>query len=378
MSPIFEVKPNDNFLDLLHRRNDAEYLATLSLYMFGCGPNPWRCKVHILSRQHFDTQCKRTVFRMDRFLLVPTRPALWKFYQKQQAALWTAQEIDTKRDAQEYEALTQPERRFIGNVLAFFAAADGIVTENLGVRFLRECHIPEARAFWAVQGYIETVHAETYALLLTSTVRQKDELDRLLHAAERIPSVQAKAAWSLSWIEDASKPFPEVLVAFAVVEGIMFSSSFCAIYWFKKRGLLPGITKSNEFIARDEGLHADFACALFKELGGTGVVSEARVHEILRGGTELEEAFVRDSLPLALLGMNADSMVEYVRFVANRLCRELGVAELWPGARCTFEFMDLISMDAKDNFFETRPTTYQAAYSGNNTRAVEFTTDDDF
>jgi ribonucleoside-diphosphate reductase beta chain len=314
--------------------------------------------------------------QLDRFLLVFKRPELARFYQKQQAALWTAQEIDLSRDPADYEKLNTHEQNFLDNVLAFFAAADGIVVENLMSNFFSNCDWPEARAFWGVQAYIETVHAETYALLLTSLVKDTTKLDKLLHAAETIPSVAKKANWSLNWMSSQDTTFIEKLVAFAVVEGIMFSSSFACIYWFKKKGLLPGVTLSNEFISRDEGLHADFACALYRELKQP--LSDERVKEIIKQGVEIEKEFVQDSLKVELLGMNAKVMREYVEVVANRLCSELQIQPLWPNAQCHLEFMDLLNLQSKTNFFESRSSVYQMAYTGENSASQSFTISEDF
>ena len=314
--------------------------------------------------------------RLDRFLLIFKRPELAKFYQKQQAALWTAQEIDLAKDPVDYETLNTHEQNFLDNVLAFFAAADGIVVENLMSNFFANCDWPEARAFWGVQAYIETVHAETYALLLTSLVRDTKKLDKLLHAAETIPSVAKKAQWSLRWMESKESTFVEKLVAFAVVEGVLFSSSFACIYWFKKKGLLPGVTLSNEFISRDEGLHSDFACALYRELKQP--LSEEKVQAIIREGVEIEKEFVRDSLKVELLGMNSRVMQEYVEVVANRLCSELQIKPLWPDSKCQLEFMDLLSLQSKTNFFESRSSVYQMAYTGENNASQSFTITEDF
>ena len=313
---------------------------------------------------------------LDRFLLLFTRPTLADFYKKQQAALWTAQELDLSKDPADYTALKPEERYFLDNVLAFFAAADGIVIENIMVNFLKNCDWPEARAFWSVQAYIETVHAETYALLLTTLVRDTVKLDRLLHAAETIPSVAKKAQWSIKWMADESVSFIERLVAFAVIEGVLFSSSFACIYWFKKKGLLPGVTLSNEFISRDEGLHADFACALYRELGTP--LPDERVVEIIKDGVSIEQEFVDDSLQVDLLGMNRLVMKEYVEVVANRLCSELNVDPVWPNAQCKLEFMDLLNLQSKTNFFESRSSNYQMAYAKDNTASAEFSINEEF
>jgi ribonucleoside-diphosphate reductase beta chain len=313
---------------------------------------------------------------MDRFLMIFKRPALAEFYQKQQAALWTAQELDLSKDPSDYESLKPHEQNFLDNVLAFFAAADGIVIENLMTNFFTNCSWAEARAFWGVQAYIETVHAETYALLLTSLVKDHIKLERLLNAAETIPSVAKKAQWSLNWMDSKDTSFTEKLVAFAVVEGVLFSSSFACIYWFKKKGLLPGVTLSNEFISRDEGLHADFACALYRELNNP--LEPQRVANIIEQGVAIEKEFVDDSLKVELLGMNATVMKEYVEVVANRLCIQLGIEKLWPKSQCKLEFMDLLNLQSKTNFFESRSSVYQMAYTGTNTATNEFSTKEDF
>ena len=284
----------------------------------------------------------------DRFCLFPVRyPRLWEMYKTAEAASWTAQEIDLASDMAHWKGLTGDERHFISHVLAFFAGSDGIVMENLGARFLAEVQVPEARAFYAFQLAIEAVHAESYALLLQTYIQDPDERRRLFSAIDTIPAVGRKAAWAMRWIEGAAS-FGERLVAFAAVEGVFFSGSFASIFWLKKRGLMPGLTFSNELISRDEGLHADFACALFSELRDRP--SEKVVHEIIREAVDIEQEFVTSALPCALIGMNADLMARYIEFVADRLSLSLGCGKLYDAAN-PFDFMEQLSLQGKTNFF---------------------------
>nr|XP_043608323.1 ribonucleoside-diphosphate reductase small chain-like [Erigeron canadensis] len=294
----------------------------------------------------------------DRFCMFPIQyPQIWEMYKKAEASFWTAEEVDLSQDQRHYESLTDGERHFVTHVLAFFAASDGIVLENLASRFMKEIQIAEARAFYGFQIAIENIHSEMYSLLLESYIKDSSEKSRLFRAIETIPCVQKKANWALKWI-DGSESFAERIIAFACVEGIFFSGSFCAIFWLKKRGLMPGLTFSNELISRDEGLHCDFACLLYKLLNSK--LTEEGVKGIVSDAVEIEREFVCDALPCALVGMNGGLMSQYIEFVADRLLGELGCGKMY-GTQNPFDWMELISLRGKTNFFEKRVGEYQKA-----------------
>ncbi|XP_010905182.1 ribonucleoside-diphosphate reductase small chain [Elaeis guineensis] len=295
----------------------------------------------------------------DRFSMFPIRyPQVWEMYKKAVASFWTAEEVDLSADLPHWlHTLTPDERHFISHVLAFFAASDGIVLENLAARFMSDVQIAEARAFYGFQIAIENIHSEMYSLLLESYIKDPDEKDRLFRAVETVPAVAKKAQWALQWIE-SSDSFAERLVAFSAVEGIFFSGSFCSIFWLKKRGLMPGLTFSNELISRDEGLHCDFACLLYSLLNHK--LPEDRIKSIIADAVDIEREFVCDALPVALVGMNGDLMSEYIEFVADRLLGALGCGKLY-GAANPFDWMELISLQGKTNFFEKRVGDYQKA-----------------
>jgi len=293
----------------------------------------------------------------DRFTLFPiSHPDIWKFYKQAVASFWTAEEIDLSQDIEDWEnKLTDDERHFITMVLAFFAGADGIVMENLSERFSRDVTIPEARCFYAFQNAMEGIHTETYSLLIDAYVKSTEEKERLFTAHRTIPSVATKAAWAEKWIGSSSS-FAHRLLAFACIEGIFFSGSFCSIFWLKKRGLLPGLCFSNELISRDEGLHTDFACLLYSKV--VNKLPQSVVHDIVREAVDIERSFVCDALPVSLIGMNKESMSTYVEFCADRLLTALGVKKLY-NVRNPFEWMELISLQGKTNFFEKRVSEYQ-------------------
>ncbi|KAG0456653.1 hypothetical protein HPP92_024441 [Vanilla planifolia] len=306
-------------------------------------------------------------------------PQIWEMYKKAEASFWTAEEVDLSQDLRHWEhTLTSEERHFVTHVLAFFAASDGIVLENLAGRFMCEVQLPEARAFYGFQIAIENIHSEMYSLLLETYIKDSAAKSRLFRAIETIPCVARKAEWALRWI-DASETFAERLLAFACVEGIFFSGSFCAIFWLKKRGLMPGLTFSNELISRDEGLHCDFACLLYSLLNAK--LSEERVREIVADAVDIEKEFVCDALACALVGMNADLMSRYIEFVADRLLGALNYSKMYEASN-PFDWMELISLQGKTNFFEKRVGEYQKASvmsSLNGNGAIhEFRMDDDF
>lgn len=310
----------------------------------------------------------------DRFVLLPINyPAVWEKYKKHEASFWTAEEIDLSGDLKDWANLNDGERHFITHVLAFFAASDGIVNENLAVNFMSEVQLPEARCFYGFQIMMENIHSETYALLIDTYVKDPVEKDRLFHAIDTVPAVKKKAEWALRWIENGN--FAERLVAFAAVEGIFFSGSFCSIFWLKKRGLMPGLTFSNELISRDEGLHCEFACLLYSMLEQK--LPEEQVHHIISNAVEIEKEFIIDALPVALIGMNSKLMAEYIEFVADRWLSELGYSKIFNTAN-PFDFMEMISLQGKTNFFEKRVGDYQKAgvMSGKDTQT--FSLDEDF
>jgi ribonucleoside-diphosphate reductase beta chain len=310
----------------------------------------------------------------NRFVLFPIQnDEVWQMYKKAEASFWTAEEIDLSQDLKDWENLNDGERHFISHVLAFFAASDGIVNENLAVNFMNEVQIPEARCFYGFQIMMENIHSETYSLLIDTYVKKQSEKDHLFNALETVPAVGKKGEWALKWIE--SENFAERLIAFAAVEGIFFSGSFCSIFWMKKRGLMPGLTFSNELISRDEGLHCDFACLLYKML--VNKLPEERVQEIIRDAVTIEQEFVTDALPVDLIGMNAKLMSQYIEFVADRLLGELGCKKIYNSTN-PFDFMEMISLQGKTNFFEKRVGEYQKAGVGGDKDKKVFSLDEDF
>jgi len=293
-----------------------------------------------------------------RWVLFPIRyPEVYKMYKQHQACFWTSEEILLRADLTDWASLRESEQHFIKHILAFFAASDGIVLENLAARFSNEVQIPEARAFYGFQMAMENVHSETYSLLIDTYVKDPDEKHRVFNAVQTMPSVGRKARWAANWMSD-ERSFAERLVAFAAVEGILFSGAFCAIFWLKKRGLMPGLTFSNELISRDEGLHTDFACLLYSMLNHQ--LPDDVVHDIVRGAVDVEREFICEALPCNLIGMNSRLMAQYTEFVADRLLVALGHAKLY-GSVNPFEWMELISMQGKTNFFEKKVSEYQRA-----------------
>lgn len=317
----------------------------------------------------------------DRFVIFPIKhDDIWAFYKKSEASFWTAEEIDLHQDLTDWkEKLNDNERHFIKHVLAFFAASDGIVNENLAENFVSEVQYPEAKFFYGFQIMMENIHSETYSLLIDTYIKDPKEKDMLFHAIDTLDCVKKKADWALRWIENAS--FTERLIAFAAVEGIFFSGSFCSIFWLKKRGLMPGLSFSNELISRDEGMHCDFACHLYTN-HIKNKLPQQRIVEIISNAVEIEKEFVTDALPVRLIGMNADLMAQYIEFVADRLLVELGCSRIYNSTN-PFDFMEMISLQGKTNFFEKRVGEYQKAgvannksNSGDNSEAFSF--DQDF
>jgi len=310
----------------------------------------------------------------DRFVILPINyPRIWEMYKKHEASFWTAEEIDLSDDLKHWENLNSGEKHFISHVLAFFAASDGIVNENLAVNFMSEVQVPEARCFYGFQIMMENIHSETYALLIDTYIKDPVEKDRLFHAIDTVPAVKKKAEWALRWIENGS--FAERLVAFAAVEGIFFSGSFCSIFWMKKRGLMPGLTFSNELISRDEGLHCEFACLLYSMLSQK--LNKQEVNHIITDAVDIEKEFITEALPVNLIGMNAKLMSQYIEFVADRWLVELGYDKVY-NATNPFDFMEMISLQGKTNFFEKRVGDYQKSGVLNTSESKAFTLDDDF
>ncbi|KAG7465840.1 hypothetical protein MATL_G00158080 [Megalops atlanticus] len=292
-----------------------------------------------------------------RFVIFPIEyHDIWQMYKKAEASFWTAEEVDLSKDLLDWESLKEEERYFISHVLAFFAASDGIVNENLVERFSQEVQVTEARCFYGFQIAMENIHSEMYSLLIDTYIKDPKEREYLFNAIETLPCVKKKADWALNWIGNKDAQYGERVVAFAAVEGIFFSGSFAAIFWLKKRGLMPGLTFSNELISRDEGLHCDFACLMFKHL--VNKPSEEKVRRIIANAVEIEQEFLTDALPVKLIGMNCDLMKQYIEFVADRLLLELGFSKVYR-AENPFDFMENISLEGKTNFFEKRVGEYQ-------------------
>ncbi|MEP6261441.1 MAG: ribonucleotide-diphosphate reductase subunit beta [Gillisia sp.] len=295
----------------------------------------------------------------DRFVIFPIKHHdIWDWYKKMEASFWTAEEIDLHQDLNDWtNKLNADERYFIKHILAFFAASDGIVNENLAENFVNEVQYSEAKFFYGFQIMMENIHSETYSLLIDTYVKDEKEKDQLFHAIETFPAIQKKAQWALKWIESDS--FAERLIAFAAVEGIFFSGAFCSIFWLKKRGLMPGLTFSNELISRDEGVHCDFAVHLHNNHLINKVPKE-RIREIIVDALNIEREFITESLPASLIGMNAKLMTQYLEFVADRLLAELECEKEY-GSTNPFDFMDMINLQGKTNFFEKRVGEYQKA-----------------
>jgi len=308
------------------------------------------------------------------FPILPSEEDLYRLYKKAVASFWTFEEIDFSKDKDDWNKLTENEQYFIKHVLAFFAGSDGIVQENLASRFQKEVESPVARLFYAMQNAMEGIHSETYSLLIDQYVKDKDEQLKYFRAIDTIPAIRKKAMWAIEWIE-SPKDYATRLLAFACVEGIFFSGSFCAIYWIKKRGLLPGLTFSNELIARDEGLHTEFAVAMYSKLDNK--LDKETVYKIVSQAVEYEKEFITTALPCALIGMNATDMSKYIEFVADRLLVQLGYPKLFNTGN-PFDFMDLISLEGKTNFFEKKVSEYSKPGVGMNSTQMVVKFDEEF
>ena len=309
----------------------------------------------------------------DRFVIFPIKHEdLWKKYKNHLAVFWTPEEIDLSKDMKDWEKLSNNERYFIKNILGFFAGSDGIVVENLATRFTREVQWPEAKFFYSCQNLMEAIHSETYSLLIDTYITDKQEKNDILKAITTIPCVQKKAEWAMNWIENKKADFGTRLIGFAAVEGIFFSGAFCAIFWLKQRGLMPGLTLSNEFIARDEGLHTEFACLLYSKI--VNRLSKQKVYKIIREAVKIEKEFITESIPCEMIGMNATLMSQYIEFVADRLLLQLGYPKTY-NSQNPFDFMERISLENKDNFFEKRSSTYGMSGIGKKQEEMSFSTE---
>jgi ribonucleoside-diphosphate reductase beta chain len=309
----------------------------------------------------------------NRYVMFPIADdEIWKSYKKQMDCFWRAEEIDFSKDLAHWETLTDKEKYFIKMILAFFAASDGIVLENLGMRFLSEVQLPEARATYGFQLMMENVHSETYSLLIDTYIKKESEKKELFEALDNFPCIKKKADWAIKWINDKRSSFATRLIAFACVEGIFFSGAFCSIYWLKKRGLMPGLTFSNELISRDEGMHTEFAVLLFSKLNKKTIKS--KVLDIIKEAVAIEKEFICEALPCKLIGMNAKLMSEYIEFVADRLSVQLGFNKIYNTAN-PFDFMEMISLEGKTNFFEKRVGDYSLSSGNKEENSFEMTDD---
>lgn len=295
----------------------------------------------------------------DRFVMFPLQYGdVWDLYKKQVDCFWRAEEVDLSKDLSDWANLSPDEKKFISMVLAFFAASDGIVLENLALRFMGDVQIAEARSFYGFQIAMENIHSEMYSLLIDTYVSDSVEKDRLFHATSNFPCITKKADWAKKWIADNRSSFASRLVAFAAIEGIFFSSSFASIYWIKKRGVMPGLTFSNELISRDEALHTEFAILLYKKMQSK--LPKKRIHDIIREAVDIEIEFITEAIPCKMIGMNAKLMIQYIQFVADRLCVQLGYEKIYNSSN-PFDFMELISVESKVNFFERTNSEYAMA-----------------
>jgi ribonucleoside-diphosphate reductase beta chain len=322
----------------------------------------------------FDTSSTTLGSRYTLFPISPYEEDLYQLYKKAVASFWTVEEIEFSKDKDDWNKLSENEQYFIKQVLAFFAGSDGIVQENLATRFQREVQSPIARLFYGLQNAIEGIHSETYSLLIDQYVKDKDEQNKYFRAIDEIPCIRKKAEWALKWIE-SGEDYATRLLGFACVEGIFFSGSFCAIYWVKKRGLLPGLTFSNELISRDEGLHTEFAVAMYHKLQNK--ITKERIHEIIRDAVEIESEFICSALPCSLIGMNSRDMKTYIEFVADRLSQQLGAGKMY-NSQNPFDFMELISLEGKTNFFEKKVSEYSKPGVGMKQEDMEIRLDEEF
>ena len=312
----------------------------------------------------------------DRYCIFPlVDETIWKFYKDSVALFWSVEEIDFTGDERDWNTLKDGERHFIKMILSFFASSDGVVSENLVLRFSNEVQLAEARAVYAIQNFIESVHSETYSLLIQTYIKDKEERNECFNAIHNFPCISKKMNWGIKWINDKESTFSKRLVAFAVMEGLFFSGAFCAIYWLKKRGLMKGLTFSNELISRDEGMHTEFAVYLYNTYCDR--IEEKEIHELFKEACEIEEEFITESLPVRLIGMNSVMMKQYIQFIADRLLKQLKYTPIY-NVKNPFDFMELISCESKTNFFEKRVAEYSLADGGNREEAFNFSEDTQF
>ena len=305
----------------------------------------------------------------ERYVMFPIQDDdIWKMYKKQMDCFWRAEEIDLSKDITHWNKLTQNEQHFIKMILAFFAASDGIVLENLGMRFMSEVQLSEARAFYGFQIMMENIHSESYSLLIDTYIKEKEEKTKLFKALENFECIKKKGDWAIKWINDKRSSFATRLIAFACVEGIFFSGAFCAIYWLKKRGLMPGLTFSNELISRDEAMHTEFAVLLYNKLKNK--TSRKKVYDLIKEAVEIEKEFICEALPCRLIGMNAEKMSQYIEFVADRLVVQLGYNKIYNSSN-PFDFMEMISLEGKTNFFEKRVSDYSLSNGDQNLSSLD-------
>ena len=310
----------------------------------------------------------------NRFVMFPIKDqTIWSMYKKQVDCFWRVEEVDLSKDLKDWDKLDLSEKHFVSMILAFFAASDGIVLENLAERFMSEIQLSEARAFYGFQIAMENIHSEMYSLLIETYIANAEEKNLLFQAIDNFPCIKKKADWAIRWIHDKRSNFATRLIAFACVEGIFFSGAFCSIYWLKKRGLMPGLTFSNELISRDEALHTEFAILLYNKLERK--LKKSRIHEIIRDAVEIEKEFICDALPCRLIGMNQTLMSQYIEFVADRLSQQMGADKIYNTAN-PFDWMEMISIEGKTNFFEKRVGEY--ALASKNTMDESFIISDDF
>ena len=310
----------------------------------------------------------------NRFVLFPIKyNDIYEEYKKAESTFWTINEIDLSKDINDWDKLNNNEKYFIKNIIGFFAGSDGIIIENLALRFLNEIEIPEARSFYSYQIFNENIHSETYSLLIDTYIKDNEEKNKIFNSIENIPCIAKKASWAYKWIQNNEVNFATRLIAFAIVEGIFFSGSFCAIYWLKKRGLMPGLTFSNELISKDEGMHCHFACLLYSYIKNK--LKKEIVYEIFKEAVEIEKEFITESIPCNMIGMNSIMMKQYIEFVSDRLLVQLGYSKIW-NTENPFDFMELISLRPKSNFFELRVGEYAKSTISENSDT--FTLDNNF
>ena len=330
----------------------------------------------IAKRRKRDSEEPMLTANPHRYVIFPIQyPDLWAKYEDHVSVFWQPKELDLSKDMKDWVTLTANEQHFIKRILGFFAGSDGIVMENLALRFMSEIQVPEAIQFYAVQNMMESIHSVTYSLLIDTYIEDRAEKTEVLRSIQTVPCIQRKADWALQWIKSEEADFPTRVMAFAAIEGIFFSGAFCSIFWIKQRGLMPGLTASNEFIARDEGLHTDFACLLYSKCKHR--LPKTKAHKLIRDAVKIEKEFITEALPCSLIGMSAARMSEYIEFVADRLLVALGYEKLWKTAN-PFPWMERISLEGKDNFFEKRVTNYALAGVGMDVSKMEFKLDEEF